>query len=695
MFKLLLLSLFSVSLFSKEIIEVYAKIVEARGKSFIAKDSVVILYNHSMIKANQATYNKNSSLLTLEGKVEMINQDGDVLSSNKLVINTTDKSVNIEKIFIGGEENLWMDASSAKKEENNYILQNSKISSCNVDNPDWTIEFDKANYYKDRDFVTMKNAKVRFFDTTILYLPYLAFPTLTKRTTGLLYPRFKLSQREGLLYEQPIFYAPQENWDIEFDPQIRSNRGIGGYITARFIDSNSSNGYFRTGYFRNRDGYANSNHLNKEHTGAELFYQSTNFLPKSSYLDNYKQGLYLNTTYLNDREYLNLQKNSVSALVSSNLIESRLNAFVYSNDNYFALYGRHNIDISQENNNHTIQNIPSLQYHHYMDRFMGNNKLFYTTDARLDNYTRVSGSVASQFQLDLPITYYDSFFNDYLDFSLSENLYLTRVGFRNLEEKDGDNFYFYYRNYHTVELSTDLSKNYNGSIHTIRPSIKYIRPSLENESPTEYQKLSEEKKELFVTQTQEEQLSFALSQYYFDSSLDMNFFHRLGYTHYPNRLKSKGDMINEIGYNIDNFTIYNNLKYAWNEQQIHSMTSSVGYSEPNYDIMLTHFYNNDFLFDDKKSSFIQAQFDLHYQDKNSWFANIDYDLEKGYNHQWSIGVRHKQKCWSGEVSIGQEVVPNVDNSFRNTALSFQLNLNPIGGIRQSIEEDFSSQGAKN
>ncbi|HHB95013.1 MAG TPA: hypothetical protein ENK88_07690 [Campylobacterales bacterium] len=154
-------------------------------------------------------------------------------------------------------------------------------------------------------------------------------------------------------------------------------------------------------------------------------------------------------------------------------------------------------------------------------------------------------------------------------------------------------------------------------------------------------------------------------------------------------------MINEIGYSGDNFNLYNNLKYAWNEQEIHSVTSSLGYNQNNYDIMLTHFYNNDFLFNDKKTSFVQAQFDLHYQDKNSWFANIDYDLEKGYNHQWSIGLEHKQKCWSGRVSIGQEVVPNVDNSFRNTALSFELNLNPIGGIRQSIEDDFSSQGANN
>jgi len=687
----LLLHLFTLLAFSKEMIEVLAQDVEAQGKSFVAKGSVVILYDGSLIKANEATYNKNTSTLTLKGKVEMINNKDNVLTSDELVINTENKSINIQKIFLGGEDDLWIDASDAKKEDKRYILLNSKISSCDVSDPDWTIEFDRAKYYQDKNFVTMKNAKVRFLDTTIFYLPYLAFPTLTKRTTGLLYPRFQLSQKDGFSYEQPFFYAPEENWDIELDPQIRTNRGFGLYGTARFVDSNHSKGYFRTGYFINNNSYADENDLNKKHTGAELFYESSDITSNIDYLKEYKSGLYINGIYLSDREYLNLQKSSISSYVSSNLIESRLNGFVYDDKDYYALYGRYNIDISQENNDRTIQNFPSLQYHHFLDKFL-DSKLFYDVDVLVDNYFRVKGSEASQLQVDLPITYYNSFFDDYLDLSISENLYLTRVNFRNLSYSE-DKDYYYYRNYHTVELSSDLTKKYNDSFHTIHPSIKYIKPTFERESE-DYDDLSDEKKELFVTQTQEEQLSLALSQYYFSNLLSMNLFHTLGYSYYPNRDESKGDIISEVGYKSDRLSLYNNFRYAWNEKKMHSITSSIGYNQNNYDIMLTHFYNNDFLFNDKKTSFVQAKVDLHYRNKNSWFASIDYDLEQGYNHQWDIGLIHKQECWSGAIKIGQEVVPNIDDSIRNTVLYFELNLNPIGGIQQSIEEDFSSQGDK-
>lgn len=688
----LLLLLFSL-VYAKETIEIFAKTVIAKDNSVIADDSVVILYGGALIKADSAFYDKNTSLLILKGRVEMIGLEESVLASDKLVINTADNSVKVKKVFLSGDEDLWIDASGAEKSEDIYRLFDSKISSCNKSNPDWTIEFEKANYYKKREFIVMESAKLRFYDTTVFYLPYLALPTLNKRTTGLLFPNFKLSDREGFLYEQPIFYAPSNSWDMELAPQIRTKRGVGSYLTTRFVDSNHSEGFVRVGYFLNENDYIRRNDVNKEHWGTELFYKSTDLLPTVGKLDGYDSALYFSGTYLNDREYLNLQKDSVSALVSSNLIESRLNTLLYNEENYFGLYGRYNIDISKANNFSTIQDIPSLHYHHYLKQ-IGDSKFFYATDARVHNYTRVEGSRASQLEVDVPLTYYQSFFDDFLDISLSENLYLSRVDFRNLAQKDGEEYYYYYRNYHTLKLSSDLSKSYSGSIHNISPSLTYIRPSIEKESPTTYRELVAEKKELFVTQTQEEQLSLSLSQHYFSKDLYMKLFHRFGYTSYPQRVESKGDFSNELGYTGENITLYSNLTYAWNEKQVRSLISSIGYNQNNYDIMLTHFYNYDFLYDNKKTSFLQSEFTHRYSDKDSWFVNFDYDIEQLYNHQWKLGWSHKQKCWSARVSIGQEVVPNLDNSFRNTSLYLELNLNPIGGIEQNIEEDFSSQGNK-
>jgi len=679
--------IFSVSLLSKENIEVFAKKLHATLDFFEASGDVLILYDGSLIKSKRATYDKKRSILTFSGNVEMLNKKENRASSDKLVIHTDNKKVEFKKLFLTTEQDLWIKAKKATREKEHYKIYNSKLSSCDKIDPDWTIEFAEAHFRKNREFITLKDARVRFFDTTILYLPYFAFPTVNERTSGLLFPKFQFSNTEGLVYQQSYFYAPTNNFDMEITPQIRTSRGYGGYITSRYVDSNHSSGLFRTGYFDDFDNFSKSKKLNTEHYGFELQYKSTDFLPKSDFFDAYDSGLYLNSTYLTDLEYLNLQKDSASSLVNSNLIESRFNAFIYDEERYLGLYSKFYIDTSKQSNSETLQELPTIQYHNYMQKLF-TDKFFYSFDAKVHNYTRAKGSRAYQTEFDLPITYYDSFFNDYLNFSLSENLYLSDVFFSNLGYSSER--YRFYRNYHTLELSSDLIKSYGEDTHTLHPYIQYTRPSLENEEPNSYSELKENQKELFVTQTQKEKLSMGLSQYYYNNKLDMNLFHRLAWVEYPNEELDKGDINNEISYRGESLDFYSNLFYSLDKDKIHSLTTSLSYNQSNYDIILTHFYNNDFLVKNRTTSFINSSFVHNYNKHNQWFFNYDFDLKQDFNHYWDIGWSHRQKCWGSKVSFGQERIPNVESSFRNNKIYFELTLNPFGGIAQN--QEFSSQG---
>ncbi|CAA6805436.1 MAG: Outer membrane protein Imp, required for envelope biogenesis / Organic solvent tolerance protein [uncultured Sulfurovum sp.] len=677
-------------LFGKETIEVFASEVQSTKDFFEAKGDVVLLYDGALLKAGRATYDKNSSELILYGGVEMIREDETKLSSETLHIDTSSKAVDFKDLLLTTEQDLWISAKEAIKEKEDYKILNSVLSSCDKKNPDWTIEFAEAHYRKEKEFMTLSDAKLSFYDTPIFYFPYMAFPTINKRTSGLLFPQFRISDIEGFVYEQPLFYVAKHNVDIELNPQIRTNRGFGTHLTTRFVDSNHSKGTFRTGYFRNNNSYATKNDLNQEHYGFEFLYSSTDILPKSEFLDSYQSGLFINSTYLNGLEYLNLQKETASGLISSNLIESRVNAFAYDDNDYFGLYAKYYIDISKEDNQETIQELPTLHYHRFMN-YLFSDKLFYTFDARIHNYTRVRGSRAHQTQFDLPITYYDSFFNDYLDLTLSENLYLSDVFFSNLNQSSEN--YRYYRNYHRLELSSDLVKAYGENTHTLHPSFVYTKPSFENETPVEYTNLNDEQQELFVTQTEKENISLGLSQYYYNKALEMNLFHRLAFVKFSEETLNKGDINNEFGYSVENLNLYSNLFYSLDKSAIHSLTSSLAYNQSNYDIMLTHFYNNDFLLNNEKTSFINAKFIQNYNKHNQWFSSADYDLSQQFSHQWNVGWTHKQKCWGATVSIGQEQIPNVDSSFTNNMIYFELNLNPLGGISKSVEQEFSSQGS--
>ena len=678
---------FTISLFAKEQIEVFAQEVSATKDFFKASGDVLLLYNGDLIQSKRATYDKNSSLLVLSGEVEMLGKEKNRASSDKLIINTETQTVQFKKLLITTEQDLWIEAQEATRKDDHYKIFNSKLSSCNKSDPDWTIEFAEAHFRKDREFISLKDARIRFFDTTIFYFPYLAFPTINKRTSGILFPQFQLSEQEGMVYEQPYFYAPTDNFDIEFNPQIRTSRGYGGHATMRYVDSNHSSGLFRAGYFNNFKSYANENNLHKEHYGFELQYSSTDILPQGDLFDAYESGLYLNGIYLTDLEYLNLQKDSASSLINSNLIESRFNAFVYDEEHYLGLYSKFYIDTSKSNNTETLQELPTLHYHNYLKQILA-DKIFYSFDAKLHNYTRAKGSRAYQTEFDLPITYYDSFFNGYLDFSLSENLYLSDVFFSNLGYKSES--YRYYRNFHTMELSSDLIKAYGEKTHTLHPFIKYTRPSLENEEPEIYNDLNDNQKELFVTQTQKEKVSVGLSQYYYNKKLDMTLSHQLAWVEYPAEELSQGDINNEFSYKGESLGLYSNLFYSLNRDKIRSLTTSLSYNQSNYDIMLTHFYNNDFILENEITSFISTSFVHNYDKHNQWFFTYGYDLKQKFNHQWNLGLTHRQKCWGAKVSFGQERIPNVERSFKNNMVYFELTLNPFGGIAQN--QEFSSQG---
>jgi len=684
---LLVLLFCVVNLLGKETIEVFSSEISSTKDFFEARGDVVLLYDGALLKANRATYDKNSSELILSGGVEMIKKDETKIFSEVLHINTATKAVDFKELLLTTEEDLWISAQEAERDKDNYKIFNSVLSSCNRKNPDWTIEFAEAHYRKDKEFISLSEAKLSFFDVPVFYFPYLAFPTVDKRTSGLLFPQFRLSESEGLVYQQPIYYVPTNNIDIELNPQLRTNRGFGLHATMRFVDSNHSEGEFRTGYFKNNSAYIKEENLDKEHYGFEFLYDSTDILPEIDFFENYKSGLYVNATYLNGLEYLNLQKDRASSLISSNLIESRLNAFLYDDNDYYGLYAKYYIDISKKDNKETLQELPTLHYHRFM-KYLFEDKLFYTFDARVHNYTRVKGSRAKQTEFDLPITYYDSYFDGYLDFTLSENLYLSDVFFSNLNQPSKD--YRYYRNYHTLELSSDLVKAYGEDTHTLHPSLVYTKPSFENESPVKYSDLNEEQKALFVTQTQRENISLGLSQYYYNKDLDVNLFHRLAFVKFKEGELNKGDINNEFGYTGDNLNLYSNLFYSLDKSIVRSLTSSLTYNQSNYDIMLTHFYNNDFLLDNEKTSFINAELRHRYNKHNQWFVSADYDLEQNFNHQWNIGWVHRQKCWGATVGIGQERIPNVESSFQNSMLYFELNLNPLGGISQSVEQELSS-----
>ena len=664
----------------KNKIEVTAKHLESTKTTVHATDGVVVYYQDSVIKAESASYNKETKILILDGKVEMIGYRGTKEHTNHMEIHTDSKEVSFEELFFVSQNDIWLFSDKAHRNDNNYTLGESVLSSCDINDPLWKMVFSHSFYDSDEKYMKIYDAKVYFWDIPIFYFPYLAFSTNNQRSSGLLFPLFGYTGEEGFVYEQPVFWAISDSMDMEFNPQIRTNRSMGIYSTFRFVDSSHSAGKLRVGYFRDSTSYQkrkNTKDLN--HYGLEFLYDSSTvfkaFLPRG-----FTDGLYINTTFLTDIDYLNLQKTRLQHFGLTPLQESKLNYFLYDNDYYMGVNAKYFIDTRKEHNDDTLQILPSIQLHKYLDHFLWDN-LTYSADLHLNHFYREKGTTLRQAELKVPLEFSTSFFDDFLNISLGEELYYSKFFFGN--GSYAHSVFRYYSNIHKVKLFTDLTKKYKHFTHVMQPSIEYTKPGNENEQPVTFNSLGSEQKKLFAVGLPEEQYRIGFNQYFYDNKTNLKFFQRLYQTYYPKRKYEWADLGNEMQYNWKNWRFYNNLLYSYEFGKLRESSSLVSLYKSDYFFTLGHTYKEKL--PDDSSSFVPANdilFNFGYtlNQRVTIKGGVTYSLEKAASTQWRIGGKYQQDCWSMDVAVRQDITPRPIGATKVNSFYIQLNFIPFGGV---------------
>jgi len=684
-----ILSLFVFTLFfgllyaeeDKNKIEVSAKYLESTKTTITGKDGVVVYYKDSVIKADSVSYNKKTKILVLDGKVEMIGYKGTKEHTDHMEIDTQSNKVNFEKLFFASQNDIWLYSDKAQRSEGNYTLGNSVLSSCDANDPLWKMVFEHSHYNSEDEYMKIYNAKVYFKDVPIAYTPYMAFSTNNKRSSGLLFPLMGYTSNEGFIYEQPIFWAISSNMDLEVNPQIRTKRSLGGYATLRFVNNPYSSGELRVGYFKDKTSYSEIYNLpNDSHYGLEFNYESSKLFSDKLGKD-FTDGLYINSTFLNDIDYLNLQKTSLTHFGVTPLQESRLNYFVYNNDYYTGVNAKYFIDTRKVNNDDTLQILPSVQLHKYLTHFLIDD-FTYSVDFKINNFYREEGSTLKQAELKIPLEFSTSFFDDFVNLSVGEDLYYSKFFFGN-EEYLYDEFE-YYSNQHKVKLFTDLTKKYDSFTHVLQPSLKYLKPGNESQKPVPVDMLSKKQKELFTVGLPEENYLFSLSHYFYDEKMKLKFYQRFSQNYYVNREYELADMTNEMQYNWGSWQFYNNIVYAHEFKKIRESSSRVSLNKGVYHVTFGHSFKQ-ILPDDLDSSIIPANditfnFLYSYDEHIGFNGAMTYNIDTSESKQWLLGGSYKQDCWSMIASLRQEITPRPTGATLDKAFFIQFNFIPFGTI---------------
>ncbi len=650
MLRVFLLLIFSICFLDAQMrnVELLADNVKKDGNFVRASGGVVVYAQSYFITARRAVYDEISGDLELFDDVSVISEDSDSIKSDYIKLNIQDRKGDFRSFFIyNNQKDVWIDCKSASLDKKFYMTKNSIISSCNAQEPDWKIAFSKGRLDKKTRFLQLYNVVFYARDIPFFYFPYFMISTNTTRKSGLLIPFLKYGSKDGMHYEQPIYIAEYDNWDLEINPQIRTNRGYGMYSTFRFVDSPHSKGSISIGAFEDKDSYAKRENLkNNTHWGYEAKYQNNKILEKYLSKDT-DDGLLLDFIYLNDIDYLNLRRDKSDGYGS--LVKSKLNYFLREDNYYIGAYAKYYIDTSKISNDYTIQELPTLQYHRFENNILLPN-LLYSLDLQYHNYARKEGVNAQQMEINIPVTFYTSLFDDFLHLSVSENIFATYVAYSHNGENASDTLM---RNYHKISLYSDLAKAYPDFFHTMKFGFDYIIPSWQDGNIEE---------DFIRINSESKNLKLSLVQFVYDKDGKKRLQHSIKQTFYQaEKFYKYGDLENFILYYLsDNVHLKNELKYSYEKEKISKFQTSLNLEYKDHSANLMHTYKYDL--NDREQNFLIASFKTKYLDAYTFFGNVDYNLKQGYAQSWKLGLKREKKCWNFAFHYRQNISPKLTSA---------------------------------
>ena len=684
-------------------VEIFAAFMDSKDNIVNASGDVVVVYQDYHLSAKSAVYNRVSGDLELFDNIRATKGQEYQLLGDYAKLNIAKKEKSFKPFFmLEKKSQVWLSADDGFIQDKDFDIKSGSMSGCNPNNPLWTMEFSASDYNSDKKWLNLYNTVVYIYDIPVLYTPYLGFSLDTTRRTGLLIPAFGLSNRDGFYYEQPFYIAEQNWWDLELRPQVRTNRGYGGYATYRFKDSATSEGELRGGYFKENDDYFLANDLaNKTHYGFNLKYQNSDVL--NQWLDmklDGQSGLYTDINSMNDVDYINLSSNDTINATTTTQVLSRINMFYNTDNNYFGTYFKYYQDLTKQSNENTPQILPTLQYHNYLNTLLDEH-LLYSIDMHSSNIYRYVNEKVVQTDVNIPVTLQTSVLDEYLNLSYKTNLYAQHSAFSGEEKIVTNNQYndgYVARNYNQISASTELTKAYEEYTHVVSFGTNYsfaggeIRDGFydyNKEFCSDLINSMDSRCDFYRISQMQDVLRFDFSQYLYDSVGKQIIYHRLAQAIVYEEFGTKtGELENELNYLItDGLNYYNNMFYNYDATSFSKLTNGVSYSANKVTASLSHLYKDTFLHSKDGytpyASYLTGQASYAYDTHYSYHMDYAYDLETSLKKKAEIGFMYKKRCWDFGIRYVENNRPVLSrvgfdsNSVFDRYIFFTIALKPL------------------
>lgn len=662
--------------------------VKAQGEQVIAQGNAFLLYGDSYMVADRIIYDKQTQKARLEGKVKIYQGNTLYLDVSEVELFLQDKQIVMQNLYLQSPEGIWVAAKKGSGEDKKYQFKRGVISGCDIRYPLWHLNVSSGQYNADKSRVSMWNSRLYIGAVPILYVPYFTAPTGNVRKTGLIYPQFAYSSKQGFMYQQPFFLAPFNRWDMTFSPQFRTSRGFGGDLEFRFADQNNAVAILQMRYFQNFNQYVIDNDLaNQNIYGFNFQYGTKNIFTKQDSNSSTQDGFYANISYMNDLEYMRLK--SLNASFDARLYNSRVNYFINSQNHFIGGYLKYYLDLSQTNNDKVFQTLPQLQYHHYTDSLFFKN-LLYTFDLQSKNITRPEGYGYIQTTASLPIGINFAIFKDYLSIGANLKLYGTLTNLQNATDvldvftnSSIDKMVNYAGGNYSISFNSDIVRPYQHFFHSLHLEgifsgkvYRYTSDALSDEryeayaeklltnSPGVMERYWNPNEMLDLTENKHK-VDLKLSQYFYGKKGKELFYWRLYQRIFlqDQSLTQTQILRNELGFSpFSSFNMNTSVFYSWTLKNIREASINANLNRWGLNAGVTYYFRLDTFYEDSvtystnKTGFLRGRvgYDFGYF---RFDANVGYDMGIKYLKDWYVTISKDIRCFGIGLKLAQDVRP--------------------------------------
>ncbi len=209
---------------------------------YIAEGDVVLTGKDQKINAEYVRYDRKNKKAYALGNVELMAGE-DVVRGNRMTLDLEKRTGTAYEgtVYIReGNYRLWGDKIQ-KTGETTYLAENAIITTCDGDQADWKVSGNEAEVTIE-GYGKVNHATLWAKDVPVLYSPLLFFPAKKKRQSGFLAPRFSFSDRLGAEYDQPYFWAINDQTDATFYLDHMEERGEKISAEYRYVINSGSQG---------------------------------------------------------------------------------------------------------------------------------------------------------------------------------------------------------------------------------------------------------------------------------------------------------------------------------------------------------------------------------------------------------------------------------------------------------------------